>query len=55
MNERICCITNEGETAWNEWENDGSDFLRDLFSVYKKIRAIFFPYSTPNISFCCKL
>ena len=41
MNEEIRCITNEGETAWNEWENDDSDFFRALFSVYKKIRAIF--------------
>ena len=41
MNE-ICCITNEGKTARNEWENDDSDFLRALCSVYKKIRAIFF-------------
>ena len=42
MNEQIRCITNEGETAWNEWENDDSDFFQALFSVYKKIRAIFF-------------
>ena len=42
MNEEICCITNEGKTAWNEWENDDSNFLRALYSVYKKIRAIFF-------------
>ena len=41
MNEEILCITNEGETALNEWENDDSNFLRALFSVYKKIRAIF--------------
>ena len=36
MNEEICCITNEEETAWNEWENDDSDFLWALYSVYKK-------------------
>ena len=42
MNEQICCIANEGEMAWNEWENDDSDFFQALFSVYKKIRAIFF-------------
>ena len=41
MNE-ICCITNEGKTAWNKSENDDSDFLQALFSVYKKIRTIFF-------------
>ena len=42
MNEEICCITNEGKTARNEWENDDSDFLRALYSVHKKIRTIFF-------------
>ena len=41
MNEEIRCITNEGGTAKNEWENDDSDFLRTLYSVYKKIRTIF--------------
>ena len=28
------CITNEGKTAKNEWENDGCDFLQALHSVY---------------------
>ena len=42
MNEQIRCITNENETAWNEWENDDSEFFRALFSAYKKVRAIFF-------------
>ena len=42
MNEEIRCITNEGKTARNEWENDDSNFLRALYSVYKKIRTIFF-------------
>ena len=46
MNEEICCITNEGKTAKNEWENDDSDLLRALYSVYKTIRAILFPYFT---------
>ena len=41
MNEEIRWITNEGETARNEWGNDDSDFLRALYSVYKKIRTIF--------------
>ena len=41
MNEEICCITNEGKIARNEWENDGSDFLWALYSVYKKFRATF--------------
>ena len=36
MNEEICCITNEGNMAKDEWENDYSNFLRALYSVYKK-------------------
>ena len=42
MNEEICCITNEEKMARNEWENDDSDFLSALYSVYKKIRTFFF-------------
>ena len=42
MNEEICCITNEGKMARNEWENDDSNFLQALYSVYKKVRIIFF-------------
>ena len=30
MNEEIHCITNEGKTARNEWENDESNFLQAL-------------------------
>ena len=41
MNEEICCITDEEKMARNEWENDDSDFLQALYSVYKKIKAIF--------------
>ena len=41
MNEEICCITNEGKMANNEWENYDPDFLRSLYSVYQKIRIIF--------------
>ena len=33
MNEEICCITNERKMAKNLWA---------LYSVYKKIRIIFF-------------
>ena len=33
MNEEIRCITNKAKTAKNEWENDGSGFLRPLHSV----------------------
>ena len=34
MNEEICCITIERKVAKNEWENDDSDFLLALYSVY---------------------
>ena len=30
--------------AKNEWENDDSDFLLVLHTVYIKIRTIIFPY-----------
>ena len=55
MNEEICGITNEGKTARNEWKKVDSDFVRTLYSVYEKIRTIFFPYFTCYTSFCCKL
>ena len=29
MNEEICCITDEGKTSKNEWEND--DWLSSSF------------------------
>ena len=45
MNEEIRCITNEGKTATNEarneWENNNSDFLQALYSVYKKLGQFF--------------
>ena len=44
MNEEICCITKKGKILKNEWENDGSDFLRAVYSSYNKIRTILFPY-----------
>ena len=37
MNEEIFCITNEGKTAKNEWENDDFDFSWALCKVYKKL------------------
>ena len=40
MNEEICCITNEGKMTRNEWENDDSNFLRALYSVYKVVNKI---------------
>ena len=30
MNEEIYCITNEGKTVKNAWENDNFDILRVL-------------------------
>ena len=36
-NEEICCITNKGKVAKNEWKNDDSDFLQAFYRVYKKL------------------
>ena len=44
MNGEIRCITNKGKTAKNERENNVSNFLRALYSVYKKVRTILFTY-----------
>ena len=37
MNEEFRCITNERKSAKNKWENDDSDFLQALYSVYNKL------------------
>ena len=38
MNEEIQCkAPKQGKAPKNEWENDESDFLRALCSVYKKL------------------
>ena len=42
LNEEIRCITIEGKTAKNEWENDDSDFLPALYNLYKKLGQFFF-------------
>ena len=42
MNKEIHCITNEGKSAKNEWEND-------LCSLYEKIRTTLFPYLLINL------
>ena len=42
MNEEIHCITNKRKTTKKEWENDDSDFLRVLYSVYKRSGQFFF-------------
>ena len=49
MNEDIHCITNKGKTAKNEWENDDSDFLVDLYRVYEKLRQFFFHTLLANL------
>ena len=36
MIEEICCITDEGKVAKNEWENVDSNFLQTLYTVYIK-------------------
>ena len=41
MNEEIHSITNKGKTAKNESENDDTDFLRTLYSVYQKLEQFF--------------
>ena len=49
MNEEINCITKKGKTAKNEWENDDSDFLVALCSVYEKLGQFFFPALLANL------
>ena len=49
MNEEIYCITNKGEMAENEWENVDSDFLRALYSLYKKSEQFFFHTLLTNL------
>ena len=40
MNEEILCIINKGKTVKTEWENV-TDFLRALYSLYKKLGQFF--------------
>ena len=42
MNKEICCFTNWGKTAEDEWENDNLDFLWALYSVYQKLEQFSF-------------
>ena len=49
MNEEICCITNEGKTAKNKWENDDSAFLRALYCVYSETGQFFFHTLLANL------
>ena len=41
MNEEIHSITNNRKTAKKKLENDGSDFLWALYSIYKKLEIFF--------------
>ena len=51
MNEEIYYITNKGKTAKIEWENDDSDFLWALYSVYKKWgQLLFHIYSLTSLN-----
>ena len=49
MNEEICCITNEGKTAWYECKKDGPNFLLALYSVSKKLGQLFFHTLLANL------
>ena len=42
MNEEIYCITSKEITAKNELENDDSDSLWAIYSIYKKLEQSFF-------------
>ena len=42
MNEEIHCITNKGITGKNELENDDSDFLWAICSIYQNLEQFFF-------------
>ena len=45
---KICCIYNEGKMAKNEWKNDFI-FLSALYTVYKKLRQLFFHTLLANL------
>ena len=50
MKKFVALLTKEkGKVAMNEWENDGSDILRALYSVYEKITTILSPYLLVNL------
>ena len=49
MIEQIRCITNEGKTAKNEWQNNDSDFLLAFYSVCKKLGQFFFHTLLANL------
>ena len=49
MKKFVALLTKEkGKTAMNEWENGDFEILRALYSVYKKISAILYPYLLVN-------
>ena len=50
MKEFVALLPKEkGKTAVNEWKNGESDIIWALYSVYKKARAILFPYFLVNL------
>ena len=50
MKKFVALLTEKkGKTAMNEWENDDSDKRQALYSGYKKIKAIYFPYLLVNL------
>ena len=50
MNEEIHSIIAKRKKAMNELESDNSPFPWALYSVYKKLRTIHFPYLLVNLS-----
>ena len=54
MNEEICCITNEGRTAKNEWEKGEFDFLPASYIVCKKLGQFFFHTLLTTVTFLNK-
>ena len=49
MTEKICCVTNKGKRLRIYKKNGDSDFLQALYSVYKIIMTILFPYLLVNL------
>ena len=51
MNEEICCITCKGKSEKQPWMNEKTMSSNDdeLYTVYKNIRTILFPYLLANL------
>ena len=48
-NEEICCITYDGKTAKNEWENDDSDSSSFPQCIKKLDQLLFLIYSLTRL------